>query len=729
MNYSTTDVMASYTQAVQLYDSNRLQEARELFQSIVAREPENTAALTGLGMTCWRSDAFHEARGFLDQVLRLRPADEGAIRGLCLTLLSLGELHEAEELVARAEDVDGWSHQTKLAVGLIKQGLGKWEEAACWYESAVKQAPRYAEALNNLGVARQELGDLTLARESFIEAIVANPGGVDAYRNLALLARQQGQIDEAIILLRRALRDAPDSALLWNDIGKMFQGIGDSIRAGRAFEESARLDPRSVEPVSNLSLLMYHEGYSERARALCDRLMELRPPNLGARFRKVICLPAIMESHDALFETRQRLTRELEILESARGIIHDPLREVNVSNFYLAYHGHDDRDLQTRLAELFRAKTPMLSYTAPHIGRRRAGKIKVGVCSRHWGAHTIGLLFAELFAKLSSDDFELTCFHTSARESERSPHFLARGHREIQLPLDLHRARAAISECQLDVLVYPDIGMEPFSYFLAFSRLASRQVTMWGHPLTTGIPTIDYFLSARDLEIDGADEHYSERLIRCSHLNTYYRKPLRNARFDRAYFGCKPAGSLYVCPQTLFKFHPDFDQIIADILANDPSGHLLLIEGNYRGHTELLHRRFERVIPGCMGRIRFLPRLSHEEYLGLLAIADVMLDPPHFGGGSSSLQALSFGTPIVTLPSRFLRGRITTACYKAMNTQELVARDAEHYVTIATELGLYPDKRHETRRALAERSAVLYGCDAAVAELGTFLREGYGGEG
>ncbi len=722
MDYQASDVIATYARAVELYDSNRLGEARELFEVIVAREPENTAALVGLGMTCWRGEAFHEARRFLDQVLLLKPADEGAIRGLCLTLLSLGELADAETLINQSTSPERWSHQTKLAAGLVKQGLRKWREAVWWYESALTTAPRYAEALNNLGVALQELGDNASAREKFVAAIMANPSGTDAYRNLALVAHREGQSNDAIILLRRALQNAPGSPLLWNDLGKIYQARGDTAQAITAFEESARLDPKSVEPLSNLSLLMYHEGYAERARAFCDRLIAMRPPNMGARFRKALTLPAIMASHDAIAETRERFARELDELEDARGVIHDPLREVNVSNFYLAYHGYNERDLQARLAGLFRAKTPTLSYVAPHIGRARSGKIRVGVCSRHWGAHTIGVLFAELFARLDPREFEVTCFHTASDPAAVSGEFKEYGHQMAQLPLDLQGARASIAKCELDALVYPDIGMEPFTYFLAFSRLASTQVVMWGHPLTTGIPTIDCFLSARDLEINGAESHYTERLVKFEHLNTYYRRPVVDARYNRGYFGLQPHRTLYVCPQTLFKLHPDFDQTLHDILARDPSGDLILLEGNHVGHTEMLRQRLEKTLPEFVGRVRFLRRLSHAEYLGLLAVTDVMLDPPHFGGGSTSLQALSFGTPIVTTPSQFARGRITAACYKAIDSQELVAKDSSHYVELAGALGADPGLRARLRAEFTSRSAALYQNEATVIELADFLR-------
>ena len=71
-----------------------------------------------------------------------------------------------------------------------------------------------------------------------------------------------------------------------------------------------------------------------------------------------------------------------------------------------------------------------------------------------------------------------------------------------------------VAATELDVLFYADIGMDPTTYFLAFSRLAPVQCVTWGHPVTTGIPNIDDYLSSDVFEAPGAEAHYTERLIR-----------------------------------------------------------------------------------------------------------------------------------------------------------------------------------------------------------------------
>jgi predicted O-linked N-acetylglucosamine transferase (SPINDLY family) len=263
--------------------------------------------------------------------------------------------------------------------------------------------------------------------------------------------------------------------------------------------------------------------------------------------------------------------------------------------------------------------------------------------------------------------------------------------------------------------------MEPHTYFLSFARLAPTQVATWGHPLTTGIPNIDYFISSRELEVEDAESHYTEQLVKLEELNTYYIRPACRDLITKDLLGVAKAATLYICPQTLFKFHPDFDPIVERILDADPTGQLVLIEGHCARHTRLLRERIERTIPKVANRIRFIPRLSQEQFLSLVKTADVMLDPTHFGGGSTTIQALSFGTPVVTLPSKFLRGRISYACYRHMGLSELIAKDVDHYCEIATNLGRSAEMRAALRPELATKSEVLFSNEKVIVECENFL--------
>jgi protein O-GlcNAc transferase len=293
----------------------------------------------------------------------------------------------------------------------------------------------------------------------------------------------------------------------------------------------------------------------------------------------------------------------------------------------------------------------------------------------------------------------------------------------LELPGTLPEARRAIGDLRPDILYYCDIGMDALSYSLAFSRLAPVQCVTWGHPLTTGIPTMDYFISSRLMEPPDAEDHYTEKLVPLDSLSIYYHRPPAPAPASRPDFGLHPDAHLYVCPQSIYKFHPEFDRLLGEILRRDPQGRVVLIRWAYQHSDDLLRQRFATVMPDVLDRVDFIPRLQQSQFVSLLGLADVLLDPIHFGGGHTSLDALAQGTPVVTLPGRFLRGRITLGLYRKMGFMECVADDPEQYVAIAVRLGTDPDYRRQVHERIREANAALFEDRDSVVQLEAFFRQ------
>ena len=147
-------------------------------------------------------------------------------------------------------------------------------------------------------------------------------------------------------------------------------------------------------------------------------------------------------------------------------------------------------------------------------------------------------------------------------------------------------------------------------------------------------------------------------------------------------------GILYGCPQNLFKLHPDFDAVLAAIAAGDPAGHLILPEGKYPAWTELLKARWAKTFPVLTERVVFLPRMSWDRFMAMMAQMDVLLDPLHFGSGNTFYDAMVNGTPVVTWPGRFARGRNVAAAYRQMGVADApIAQHLEDYAPLALAFG------------------------------------------
>jgi CRISPR-associated protein Csy1 len=210
----------------------------------------------------------------------------------------------------------------------------------------------------------------------------------------------------------------------------------------------------------------------------------------------------------------------------------------------------------------------------------------------------------------------------------------------------------------------------------------------WGHPVTSGHATIDGFITCGDMEPADADAHYVEPLLRLPGIGTNYRRPVLPERVARAHFGLPEGRVLLLCPQSLFKVHPDNDALFARILADHPAAMLVMFDGRHANVTARFMRRmtaaFERNGMSTDDRMIVLPALPHDDYLRVNLVCDAMLDTLHWSGGNTTLDALACGLPVVTLPGAFMRGRQSAAMLRAVGASDLVAADVDGYRAIAS---------------------------------------------
>jgi predicted O-linked N-acetylglucosamine transferase (SPINDLY family) len=234
---------------------------------------------------------------------------------------------------------------------------------------------------------------------------------------------------------------------------------------------------------------------------------------------------------------------------------------------------------------------------------------------------------------------------------------------------------------------------------------------------------MDWFVSNDRFETPAAAGHYSERLFLLHGLPTlaYYHAPSRTGEpVSRSDYGFDADETLYLCPQTSFKIHPDMDALIAGVLRGDPRGCVVLIDF-FRPWSDELRQRFERSLCDVAGRIRFVSKMRANDYLGLLEMSDVVLDTVHFNGMNSSLEAFAMGTPVVTWPQETQRSRHTFGMYMSMGMIDCVARDALDYVAIALRLGTDRAHAEMVRKRIAERRHVLFEDSRVIAEFERFF--------
>jgi protein O-GlcNAc transferase len=560
-------------------------------------------------------------------------------------------------------------------------------------------------------------------------AAAGEPSGdpVAAQVAAALTAHQEGRPGEAVATLRRAAGAWPRSAEIANHLGNALQDAGDQDGAIEAYRGAAATDPDFGPALQNLGYLLINRGHTREGVGHLREAQRVNPLDVN-RVMIATALPVVYRSGDALRTERARIEADVQALVD-EGLEIDTERALVPTSFFTAYQGEDDRGLNERLGRIFRGvDLAEAAAGQPLGGPRSGGRHRIGLLSAYFRDHTIGRLNLGRVEHLSRESFEVIVLSATQSRDSLATAFERAADRFVSVPRDVEAARRLIAEQELDLLLFTDVGMDALTYTLAFSRMAPVQCATWGHPVTTGSPAIDYFLSSELLEAEGADAHYTEELVRLPTLGTYYHRPARpSGDGARARLGLSEQANVYACPQTLFKFHPDFDPILAGILRGDPNGVLVLIEGRVATWTELLRERFSRTMPDVQDRISWLRPLPREEFLNLLAVSDVALDPIGFGGGNTTYEALAVGTPVVTLPGELLRTRIARALYAKAGYTELVTESADEYIEKAVRLATDPEYASGVRGRIAEDCATLFEDDSEIRDLEEFLDEALGG--
>jgi predicted O-linked N-acetylglucosamine transferase (SPINDLY family) len=612
--------------------------------------------------------------------------------------------------------------RTAIERARVALATGDVDTAHALCEELLRVAPRDTEVLHLAGAVASIRGDseraiamLTLAAESSSDPQPA--------LGLAQLLRRAGRIAEAVEYFKRALEIDPGQYEARVALADTLYRNGDHAGAETHLREALAVRPDAVEAQELLTALLHHQARQAELASLGEHWQRSRPVG-GRSIMLALLTPAILGSQREIEEVRSELARRLdELIDGPPLEVADPVREIRITPFYLAYHGMNDRDIQRRIGRLCR-KAYRPACGAPIPPRREGGRIRVGFVSQHFNSHSVGRVTHGLVSGLPRDRFEVTVFSLARHDDELARLFRTRSDRYVALDGEpLAAIERAIAAERMDVLFFTDVGMDPLTYFLAYSRLAPLQCVFWGHPDTTGIDTLDCFISHDALEVEDAQEHYTERLVRLpAWVHPGYRRVARPSPLkSRGDYGLSANAHLYVCPQQPFKLHPDFDSAMAAILRGDPRAEIVLAEGQHPRFTQLLRQRFRSTLPDVEARIRILPHMPWADYLNLIAISDVMLDPFHFGGCNTTYEGLAMGVPVVTLPPRFLRGRFSLGCYLKMGMTECLAATPEEYATIALRLGTEPDYRRVIAGRIGERSGALFDNFEVAAALADFI--------
>lgn len=672
---------------------------------------------------------------------------------------------ERQQLIART-----------LARAVELHAGGDFQSAAALYHALLSIAPDHPDLLQLYGALCAQIGDPAHAVVLMRRSLELSPRQPAVLVNLGNALRAAGHPDQALpcfdgaleiepaqpaTLLERSrtlleLRRLPEALASADEALSVQPGAGDALHqraavllqmhrfgeAGDTFGQIVAREPANVDALLGLAISAHERGDTAQARACSAQALAIAPSRLAARLTQLHCrLPALADSAAELAPTRasfaQGVAELAAWLDGATGVDPAPVSGL-IPTFYLAYRDGDNTADLARLGTAWcrcLARWQAACGIAVPVGPRagQAGRRRIGIVSAHVREHSVHDVITKTFLRACRQaDCEVSIFMPS-RHTDAETSYAAAG---AQVFEHGHRPLAAwaalIAQAQCDVLVYPEIGMDETTFKLASLRLAPLQLASWGHPSTTGLATIDAYVSAQALEPPGADAHYSERLIRLPGLGCHLTRSTLLATGSTFVpphlpsLGLDGDLPLFICPGTPFKYSPAHDELLARIAERVGPCQFAFFE--FQERAELSRRLLERVGRAFSARglewtsyLRLVPHLPKATFRLLCGQATAVLDTAVFSGFNTAVHVLESGAPYVAWEGAYLRGRLASGTLRYLGLDELVAGDAERFVELATRLAQDTAYADAVRARIEHGRAALYGDEAVVVALADLL--------
>ena len=721
-----------FINGLSLLQNGNPKEADNLFAQAHQLNPDNIDALNLLGIRAYQNQDYNLALAFLNKANILAPKSAETLSNLGLVHHAIFEFTEALHFFDTALEIKANIPEIHNNRGNSLRSLKKLDLAKDAYEKAIHLRANYAEALSNYGAIFLDEGDPKKAIPLFEKVININPNFATVFNNLGNAFVQLEKYENAFKCFERAIQILPNYLEACLNFGNALKKCKQYSAAINCYEHALKIDSANSVIFFLLGELYYEMSENGLAKTYYEKCLNLNPHDLIAQYALSIAqIPKVYKSSEEVGLSIEGFSKQLECLRYK----HESQQSLEIyaaafsrHPFYLAYQAQNNEPLLSQYGTIcIRQAEPIQHAINSKLTHPKSdSKIRVGIVSHHLSNHPVWHAITKGWVhNLNPDLFEIYLFNTNGIEDDETRIAKLKVHQYLNCGKFVVQAAEIIVKAGLDILVYPEIGMDTTCKGLACLRLAPIQLASWGHPETTGLATIDYFLSGELLEPIHAEIFYNEKLICLPDLGTHlYQPSVPVSKPNLEVLGIRKSSPILICAGSPSKYLPNSDIVLTQIAKN--VGQCQFIFFNFEENlTTILQERFHQAFSNAnldsKNYIRFIPFLKPEEFNGLMLEADIYLDTINFSGFNTAMQAVACDLPIVTIEGRWMRGRLASAILRKLDLGEFICDNDNDYINTAVKLIQSEKLRKEYRARISKRKEVLIGNMAPIRALENFL--------
>jgi len=675
--------------------AGRVEEACERYREAVQAAPGYAKAHLNLGIGLEAAGAAEPAIHSYEAALAIDPLDPFAAYNLGKLLYTRGVPEEAERLLRKALESRPEFPEAQVVLSRVLESQGNLGTAAAALEAAMRLKPNDFGALYLYAGVLLKQGRLDEAQGALKRAIAIDPENTDAHYTLATLLLARGEPADAERLLRVVLKHDPHSVDAHARLFEVYELRGDLPAAAAEMEAVLRERPDWADALYNYGFVLKRLMRLTDAESALRRALAADP----GHFRAYRILGSVLlgqcrtDEALALYRAaRERLPDDID-LESAELFALSSSERIEEDALFARHAAFGTRIEQVHPAR-FR---PYRNLRDPER------RLRIGYVSGDFCYHVVTLFTLPVVERHDRSAIEVYCYSTGSRVDEFTRQLSARADvwRNVS-SLSASGLADAINRDGIDILV--DLGGHSGIPQLAVfaEQPAPVQATWLGYLNTTGMSRIRYRITDRHADPTGlTDRYHTETLVRLPHSQWCYRPFVSVACAEMPPLTRNGHVTFGSFNQAL-KISPETRRLWSGILQRLPGSRMVIFgiaEGRARDElvTDLVGAGGER------GRITVLPYVSLQDYFNGFNSVDIALDATPYSGGTTSLDALWMGVPVVTAPGTRPSSRSTASILTTAGLAEWIATGPEDYVRLAVEFAGADGILAGLRRTLRDR--------------------------
>ncbi|MFY0626215.1 MAG: tetratricopeptide repeat protein [Reichenbachiella sp.] len=670
--------------ANEAHQSGDLKKAKSLYVQLTKDMPDQSEPFHMLGLMESQQGNFDAGFRYFERAIERQPKNPIYRNNFAEALFRTGNVQPAIDQLSHALKNNPKFYQAKFKLATIFNKVLEFSKAKKLLLEIIQQKPEFEPAHSHLGAIDLELGKYNDAKSSFATALKLTPDSPDILNNLGVICQKCEEFDQAIDFYQKALQN------------------------NAVHNESIR----------NLALVYETLGDVEKSKRFYRQLSSLKNDDPVLLWKSETISPIIFNSTDEILQYRRKLTDQIEWIQNQK--INLDLEQLLEYGLHppvtTTYHGIDELPLRKGYAAVFKGM-PKAKRSKQKNGIPKIGFV---VTAGHEGVFLKSM--KGIIDRFSEQKMETWVVASSVGIPIIASAINNEAVQYLALSSSLGRAAHQLTNQNFDLLYYWEVGTDGMNYFLPYLQPARIQCTGWGWPITSGHDRINYFISTKGLDEDESQKQYSEKLVLFDKLPSFYFKPLTpSERTPKTTFGFSEKSNIYLCLQNIKKIHPDFDIIIAKILAEDEQAQVVFISDKKTLLAALLKKRLKEVLKNNIEKVHFLPWMHPDRYYQLISMADVVLDTPRYGGANTAYDAFSCNTPVITISGIFFRSRFTAQAYRQMGIDDLIAKNDIEYVYLATKIATDASYRAKVVSKIDVNNYKIFEDQEAVSELEAFI--------